>query len=126
VITFEMARQENPFELAAWWVGQVSHKSPAEYTAVDHLEELARTHALAQQLTGWLPLSMHRALLAGATPGEVAVAYGADVATVHKIWLTWANGQRRLAQAGSAGGPTIGLDAAEYDQVATALEGAVR
>ena len=52
-------------------VGRWLHREPAflhEHEPEHHLEELALMTVAAEWLTRWQPISMHRALLAGATP----------------------------------------------------------
>ena len=58
-------------------VGRWLHWEPAflrEHEPEHHLEELALMTVAAEWLTRWQPMSMHRALLAGATPNQVAEA----------------------------------------------------
>ena len=53
-------------------VGRWLHREPAflhEHEPEHQLEELALMTVSAEWLTRWQPISMHRALLAGATPG---------------------------------------------------------
>jgi hypothetical protein len=54
----------------------------------------------AEWLTRWQPISMHRALLAGATPDQAA---GASVRGMFEQWKRWANGQRHSLIAGRPG-----------------------
>jgi hypothetical protein len=49
------------------------------------------------------PISMHRALLAGATSAQVAEAAGTSVRIVYEQWKQWADGQRHLLIAGRPG-----------------------
>ncbi len=66
------------YDVAGRWL----HREPAfrhEHEAEHHLEELALMTVSAEWLTRWQPISMHRALLAGATPDQVAAAAGASV-----------------------------------------------
>jgi hypothetical protein len=63
-------------------VGRWLHREPAllhEHEREHHLEELALMTVSAEWLTRWQPISMHRALLAGATPAQVADAAGTKV-----------------------------------------------
>ena len=79
-------------------VGRWLHREPAflhEHESEHHLEELALMTVAAEWLTRWQPLSMHRALLAGATPEQVAEAAGTSVRAMHKQWKQWVDGQRR-------------------------------
>jgi hypothetical protein len=48
----------------------------------------------AEWLTRWQPISMHRALLAGATPVQLAEAAGMSVRGIYEQWQQWADGQR--------------------------------
>jgi hypothetical protein len=47
----------------------------------------------AEWLTRWQPVSVHRALLAGATPDQVADAAGTSVGGMYEQWKQWADGQ---------------------------------
>ena len=58
-------------------VGRWLHREPAflhEHEPEHHLEEPALMTVAAEWLTRWQPISVHRALLPGATPGQVAEA----------------------------------------------------
>ena len=68
-----------------------------EHEPEHHLEELALMTVAAEWLTRWQPISMHRALLAGATPDQVAEAAGTSVRNMHEQWKQWADGRRRAA-----------------------------
>jgi hypothetical protein len=118
VTTFVAARKRNVYELARQWADS-GVRADLERDAPDvQLGELATMAALADRLTGWLPLQVHRAILAGATPEQTAAACGADVATVADRWRQWADGQRDLR---TADGSLIGITADEYDRVAPQL-----
>jgi hypothetical protein len=49
-----------------------------------HLEELALMTVAAEWLTRWQPISVHRAILAGATPAQVSDAAGMGVRDVYE------------------------------------------
>jgi hypothetical protein len=57
-----------------------------EHEPEHHLEELVLMTVSAEWLTRWQPISMHRAILAGATPEQVADAAGASVREVFGRW----------------------------------------
>jgi hypothetical protein len=79
-------------------VGRWLDREPAflyEHEPEHHLEELALMTVSAEWLTRWQPISMHRALLAGANPEQVAEAAGTSVQSVYEQWKQWADGQRR-------------------------------
>lgn len=116
--TFEAARDRGVFALARQWLDS-GGLAELERDAPDvQLAELATMAALVHRLTNWLPLQVHRAILAGATPEQTAAACGADVATVADRWRQWADGQRDLR---TADGSLIGITADEYDRVAPQL-----
>ena len=84
-------------------VGRWLHREPAflhEHEPEHHLEELALMTVSAEWLTRWQPITMHRALLAGATPGQVAEAAGTSVHGMYEQWKQWADGQRHSLIAG--------------------------
>ena len=77
-------------------VGRWLHREPAflhEHEPEHHLEELALMTVAAEWLTRWQPISMHRALLAGATPEQVADAAGTSVSGVYEQWQQWTDEQ---------------------------------
>jgi hypothetical protein len=87
-------------------VGRWLHREPTflhEHEPEHHLEELALMTVAAEWLTRWQPISMHRALLAGATPEKVAEAAGTSVRGMYEQWKQWADGQRHSLIAGRPG-----------------------
>lgn len=91
-----------------------------------HLEELARVAALVRRLDGWQVIVVHRAVLAGASLHEIALAFGEDVDVVASRWQSWARQQRDLwnsySPADRKAGRAIGLDPGEYAVVAQAIQ----
>jgi len=59
----------------------------------------------AEWLTRWQPVSVHRALLAGATPDQVADAAGTSVGGMYEQWKQWADGQPLADRGPSQGDP---------------------
>lgn len=112
-ITYAEAHDVSPYDLARLWLEQI-HQVDA--SAEEELAELATMSALAGWLNGWRPLQIHRAILAGASPQQVADAYGDALDRVYTDWQTWAHGQRSLN--GDASG-TPGVDAEQYAHVHT-------
>jgi hypothetical protein len=113
----------SPYELARYWGERGAW--PVEPRRTDELRELAVMSRLADWLLRWQPILIHRALLAGASVNELAVASGTEVAVVVSKWRRWAQGQRRLYE--SNGGPSpsairLGLGPNEFDRVAALLE----
>jgi hypothetical protein len=81
VLTRQDADQLPVYEVVERWL----HRDPAfsrEHDPEHHLEELALMTVAAEWLTLWQPISMHRAILAGATPDQVAAAVGLSVRAV--------------------------------------------
>lgn len=80
-----------------------------------------RQVALQNAVAGWMRIGattgIHRALVMGAAPAEVAHVLGASVTKVAGRWRTWAEGQRRLRDRC----PGLGLSRDEYEQVAAVL-----
>jgi hypothetical protein len=77
-------------------------------------------NAVAKRMRIGATIDIHRALVAGAAPGEVAHVLGASVTEVAGRWRTWAEGQRRLRDRC----PGLGLGRDEYARVAAVLAGA--
>jgi hypothetical protein len=53
------------------------------------LEELALMTVAAKWLTLWQPISVHRATLAGVTPGQVSDAAGMSIRDTCERWQKW-------------------------------------
>jgi hypothetical protein len=102
VLTRQDADRLPVYEVVEHWL----HRDPAfsrEHDPEHHLEELALMTVAAEWLTLWQPISMHRAILAGATPDQVAAAAGLSVSEAFEQWECWADDQRRLIIAGRPG-----------------------
>jgi hypothetical protein len=106
------------FDLARGWGERAGWRIGDDRRAEDELAELAVMSALAAWLDRWAPISVHRAVLGGATPTQVADAMGTDVSTVAQRWRAWADRQRWLRESGSR----FGMPPAEYATVAAALD----
>jgi hypothetical protein len=60
------------------------------------LTELALAAAAVAWWTRWQPIAIHRALLAGASLGNVAAAIGTDESEAYQRWDAWAERQARF------------------------------
>jgi hypothetical protein len=99
VLTWLEADKLNPYEAVDRW----RRLEPAALHADEpehHLEELALMTVAAEWLTRWQPISVHRAILAGATPGQVSDAAGMSVRDVYERWQKWADTGRVLIVGG--------------------------
>jgi hypothetical protein len=124
LLTFGAAGERNVSELARM-VG--ARERPAQgRTAADELEELAVASALGDQLARSAALGMHRALLAGASPVQVAAARGVTIGQAAEQWRTWASGQRKRWLTTAPGRDTGSPPAQEYDTVAALWRDAER
>jgi hypothetical protein len=85
-----------------------------------YLRQAALQDAVAGRMRAGATVGIHRALVAGAAPGEVAHVLGVSVAEVAGRWRSWAEGQRRLWDRC----PGLGLGRDEHEQVAAVLAGA--
>jgi hypothetical protein len=85
---------------AGYWLGQAGLES-----------------VIAQRMAARAVLSMHRALLAGATLAQVADAAGMTCAEAAGRWRSWADGQRQLGRQV----PGLGLGEQEYLRAAAAV-----
>lgn len=85
-----------------------------------YLQQVALQDAVAGRMRIGATIDIHRALVAGAVPGEVAHVLGVSLTEVAGRWRTWAEGQRRLRD----WCPGLGLGRDEYARVAAVLEGA--
>lgn len=82
-----------------------------------YLRQVALQNAVAERMRIGATIDIHRALVVGATPAEVAHVLGVSVTEVAGRWRTWAEGQRRLRD----WCPGLGLGRDEYEQVAAVL-----
>ena len=85
-----------------------------------YLRQVALQNAVADRMRIGATIDIHRALVAGAAPAEVAHVLEASVTEVAGRWRTWAEGQRRLRD----WCPGLGLGRDEYEKVAAVLAGA--
>lgn len=85
-----------------------------------YLQQVALQNAVAERMRIGAVIDIHRALVAGAAPGEIAHVLGVSAAEVAGRWRTWADGQRRLRDEC----PGLGLGREEYAQVTAVLAGA--
>lgn len=81
------------------------------------LRQAALESVIAQRMAGRAVLSIHRALLAGATLAQVADASGMTCAETAERWRSWADGQRQLRQQV----PGLGLSEADYLRAAAVI-----
>jgi hypothetical protein len=81
------------------------------------LRQAALESAIAQRMAVRAVVSVHRALLAGATLVQVADAAGMTCAEAAEQWRSWADGQRQLRQQV----PGLGLSEAEYLRAAAVI-----
>jgi len=102
--------------LAASTARELSGGGDAGY----YLRQVALQNAVAERMRIGATIDIHRALVAGAAPGEVAHVLGVSVTEVAGRWRTWAGGQRRLRDRC----PGLGLGRDESAQVAAVLAGA--
>lgn len=90
-------------------------------SAAYYLRQAALESVIAERMAACAAVSVHRALLAGATLAQVADATGVTSAEAAARWRSWADGQRRLGQQV----PGLGLSEGEYRRAAaTAGRGA--
>jgi hypothetical protein len=102
--------------LAASGVRELAGGGDAGY----YLRQVALQNAVAERMRVGATIDIHRALVAGAGPAEVAHVLGVSVTEVADRWRTWAEGQRRLRD----WCPGLGMGRDEYEQVAAVLAGA--
>lgn len=105
--TFEEAELLGGYPLALLWSdpmrlpvdvpAEAAQKAGIPVRTMEHdLDEVAVMAALAAWLRRWLPISMHRALLRGASIEEVAAAAGVEFREATRMWREWSDGQRNL------------------------------
>lgn len=122
--TFEDAELLGAYPLAQLWAdparlpvdvpAEAARRAGITVRTVEHdLDEVAVMAALASWLRRWLPISMHRALLRGASIEEVAAAAGVEFREATRMWREWSDGQRSLQREK----PYLPDHTAEYDQV---------
>ena len=107
----------SPFHLAQLWGDRTAWELAGYRSVAEELEELAVMSTLASWLVRWSPITMHSALLAGATVEQVAAAARDTAEAVAQRWQQWAAGQRHLNETNRK----FGMPPQEYDQVAELL-----
>lgn len=85
-----------------------------------YLRQAALQNVVAERMRIGAVIDIHRALVAGAVPAEVAHVLGVSVTEMAGRWRAWAEGQRQLRDRY----PGLGLGRDEYEQVAAVLAGA--
>lgn len=85
--------------------------------AVYYLRQAALESVIAQKMRTRATISIHRALLAGVSVGEIAHVLGNSPVCVADRWRGWADGQRRL----NTQCPGLGLRQGEYERAAAVL-----
>lgn len=108
----------NAYELAHQWAGRTGREvDPAGPTyRAEQIHELATMASLADWLHRWMPLQIHRTLLAGATLDEVVAASGKTRREINDLWREWADGQLHLRTA-YPNMPDFTEEAAQVDAV---------
>lgn len=81
------------------------------------LRQAARESVIAARMSARAAVSVHRALLAGATLAQVADAAGVSNAEAAERWRSWADGQRELARQL----PGLGISERDYRLAAAAV-----
>jgi predicted nucleic acid-binding protein len=80
------------------------------------LRQAARESVITARMAARAAVSVHRALLAGATLAQVADAAGVSRAEAER-WMSWAGGQRELARQV----PGLGVSGRDYQIAAAAV-----
>lgn len=83
-----------------------------------HLEVIARAAEIVHQLDGWQAITIHRAVLAGATLSDLAEAFGEPPSDVVDRWQRW-SAERRQWWEGGFVPPSD--NPAKHDRVAATL-----
>jgi hypothetical protein len=102
-LTFAEAESHNAYglltELYEHTMTDDLQGQPPEY----HLTELSLMAAVVAWWSRWQPITMHRALVAGAGLADVAIAAGTTEAEAYHRWSAWADVQSKLVIAGRTG-----------------------
>jgi hypothetical protein len=94
-LTFAGAAERNPFRLLLDLYDQ-TQRCASDTSAAGALTELALSAAVVSWWARWQPLTMHKALLGGATLTDIAAATGLTEDEVNKRWSDWADVQCAL------------------------------
>jgi hypothetical protein len=115
-VTFAEAEVHNPYAVLVELHDHALSRT-AEAPATFHLTELALSAAAVAWWSRWQPISMHRALVAGANLTDVAKAIGTTEADAYQRWSDWADAQAELIINGRQG-----VDPAEVTAVRERLD----
>ncbi len=99
---------------AAASAGELTGRGSAAY----YVRQAALETVIAARMRVRTVISIHHALLAGVSVGEIAHVLGSSRRDVAERWCSWADGQLGL----NAQCPGLGLGQREYDQVAALIE----
>lgn len=83
-----------------------------------HMRQAALESVIAERMRINAAISIHRAVLAGASVDELARAVGASAAEIAERWHAWADDQRGL----NAQYPGVGVSARDYARAAATLQ----
>ena len=83
------------------------------------LRQVTLESAIAARMAARAVVSIHRALLAGATLAQVADAAGLSSTEAARRWKSWADGQRELARQV----PGLGISERDYLHAAVVISG---
>lgn len=86
-------------------------------SAAYYVRQAALETVIARRMRVRTVISIHHALLAGVSVGEIAHVLGSSPADVAECWRSWADGQLGV----NAQCPGLGMGQREYDQVAAVI-----
>jgi hypothetical protein len=100
-------------ECAAASVEELTGRGSAAF----YLRQVALEAVIAERMRVRGTISIHRALLAGASVPEIADVMDASCEQIAERWRSWADGQRHLRQRF----PLLGIGQPEYDRAAAVV-----
>ena len=104
---------------AAWATATVAELT-GRGEAAFYVRQAALETVIADRMRVNATISIHRALLAGASVEAIAHVLGSSSGEIVQRWRGWADGQRRLNTECRG----LGLSPRDYDQVAAGVEAA--
>lgn len=85
----------DPFVLASWWADRKMWGTLGQRSVDRELAEAAIVCELSRWMLGWMPLTIHCSIMAGASMEQILAATGMGRQELLTVWVDWSVEQRR-------------------------------